>query len=158
MTASLDSLFFLLALIFVLFHKRILRRLGLNPKRARDLFGILYAGVLILIVNYLRVEFFLSDHVRLFLAGLIVGIPAGILTTKDMFKNIKNNVLYPRRGFVFYLSCFVGTVLGGGAAYLGLFREFLSFAAGWSMMSLALLIFYVVRYEKRFGPLMLNRA
>ena len=155
MTVSFDSVVGYLTLAVVLFHKRILLRLGLNPRRARDLFGILSAaGFLLIANNYLRVESFLSDHIKLFLAGLIAGIPAGILSTKDMFKNIKDNVLYPKRGFVFYLSWIVGAVLGGGAAYFGVVNEFLSFAAGLSTMGLALLIFYIIRYEKRYGPLM----
>ncbi len=73
-----------------------------------------------------------------------------------MFKNINDNVLYSRKSFAFYLSLVAGVVLGSAAGYLGLLREFVSFGGGWATASLALLVFYIVRYEKKLGPLMIN--
>jgi predicted MFS family arabinose efflux permease len=140
----------------MLFHKTILRRLGFNPERARDKFVILSAAFFIFIATYLGAQSPLTYHMAFFLGGLSVAIPTGILSRKYTFKNIKGNVLYSRRGCAFYLSLIAGTVLGGVAVYSGLLKEFVSFAAGWATMSLALLLFYIVRYEKKLGPLMLN--
>lgn len=140
----------------MLFHKSILRRLGFNPERARDKFGILSAALFILIVTYLGAQSSLSYHVTYFFTGVSVAIPAGVLSRKHMFKNINDNVLYSRKSFAFYLSLVAGVVLGSAAGYLGLLREFVSFGGGWATASLALLVFYIVRYEKKLGPLMIN--
>ena len=156
MTVSFNSIFVFFPVVLMLFHKRILRRLGFNPERARDKFGFLSTAFFIFIVTYLAAQSSLSYHITFFLGGLSVAIPAGILSRKHTFKNIKDNVLYSRRGLVFYLSLVAGAVLGGAAGYLGLLKEFVSFAAGWATMSLALLVFYIVRYEKKLGPLMLD--
>lgn len=78
MTASLETVIEIIALLVVIFHKRILAALGFDPKRLRDLIG--------------------------------------------------------------YVT------------------DFLAFAAGMSLTNLALLMLYIIRYEKRFGPVRLNRA
>jgi predicted MFS family arabinose efflux permease len=156
MSASLNSVFAFVSVILVLFHKPILRRLGFNSERARDKFVILSAAFFIFIATYLGAQSPLPYHMTFFLGGLSVAIPAGILTRKHRFKNIKDNVLYPRKGLAFYLPILAGAVVGGVAAYLGFLKEFVSFAAGWTTMSLGLLVFFTVRYEKKLGPLMLD--
>lgn len=158
MIPSLETVIEIIALVVVLFHKRILVALGFGPKRLRDLIGILSVGVFLLIVAYLRTHSVLSDHKELFAAGLILGVPAGILTATNMLKNIKDNVLYPRKSFGFYSTSGLGAAAGVGAFYFGYVTDFLSFAAGMSLTILTLLMFYIIRYEKRFGPVSLNRV
>ena len=154
---TIDSLINILVVVVVLFHKRILPVIGLDPKRLRDMIGILSVGVFILIVEFLKRQPVLSDHTELFLVGLILGVPHGILNATNVIKNIKDNVLYARKGLGFYLT-FVVVVTGvAAAAYFHYVTEFLLLAAGMSLTDLALVVFYIVRYEKRFGPVILNR-
>jgi len=155
MTFSFDAIFQLLLATVALFHKGILRGLGLNPKRVRDRLGILWVIFFAFVVNYasyLVAEPFRSRPMKFFLVGLVVGIPAGILSAKDMFKNVKDNILYPQRRLLLYLSLLVSGALGGGAFYFGFVEEFLSVAAGWSTTSLGVLMLYIIRYEKSYGP------
>ena len=62
MIPSLETVIEIIALVVVLFHKRILVALGFGPKRLRDLIGILSVGVFLLIVAYLRTHSVLSDR------------------------------------------------------------------------------------------------
>ena len=156
MIVSCNSIFGFLLVVTILFHKRILRSQGFNPDRARDKFTILAVAFFLSVPTIPIGQSSIVYSLIFFFGGLILAIPAGVLSWKHTVRNIKDNVLYfDEGGLALYVALIGVIIVSAVAGYLGFMMEFVWSAAGWTTMSLALLVFLIVKHEKKVGPLML---
>jgi hypothetical protein len=156
MIVSFNSIFGFLLVMIILFHKRILRSQGFNPERARDKFTIFAVAWFLSVPTIPVAQLPIIYYLMFFLGGLILAIPAGVLSWKHTVRNIKGNVLYFDKGGLPLYAAILGVIIVGAiAGYLGFMVEFVWFGWGWTTMSFAFLVFLIVKHEKKVGPLML---
>lgn len=146
-------------LVFVVFHKRMMRYLQLDHNRVRDLFGYFFVVLLVVMLdNFISKEWTAGD-IGLYIIGVIMGIPIAILGNYFTFRNIRDNVLVnepPRRAMI-AMTVGMSICLALVAFYLGLVREFVAILWGACLSTFTVLIIDVLRYERTHGILFLKR-
>jgi hypothetical protein len=144
--------------IVLTFQNRTLRLLKLDPNRARDFFSFIAAYFLLILLYGLIFWGSFAHYKILVLAGLLLSIPISILQDYFIFRKIKDNILFLRRGLRSLLAFLIGVGIAICIIRLWSFPEILSFFLGYCFTSLVIRVAYVLRYEKKFGLLMISKS
>lgn len=158
MNTSLNLIIGLLLVIIFVFQNRILRVLKLDPNRARDFFAFVAAYFLLVLLYGLIFSESFGRYKVLILVGLLLSIPMSILQDYFFFRKIKDNILYMRWGLRSLVAFLVGVGIAICLIKLWSFPEILSFFLGYCFTSLVIRVAYVLRYEKKFGLLIISRS
>ena len=158
MHTSLNLIIGLLILMMLIFQNCILRLLRLDPNRARDFFGFIAAYFLLIMIYALVSSESFGCHKLLFLVGLIIGIPVSIIQDYIIFRKIKNNILFMRWGLRSLVAFLVGVGIAICLVKLWSLTEILSFFLGYCFTSLVIRVAYLLRYEKKFGVLIISKS
>jgi hypothetical protein len=142
----------------VVFLKTTMRLVGLEPERAGHLFAALAAGSIWALVLVFFEPALAAQAVLPFLAGLVLGIPTGRLSSRRVLRKIRGDSLhlYPDTGTV--LACVVGLAAGLWAARHDHVAEFMALMWGVCLSSSSLLAYDVIRYEQQRGPLWIRHG
>lgn len=140
---------------FIIFRKKIMRLVGLEHDRARNLFSsILILFALLMAAFFLDPSNSSEDRMRR-MFGLLAGVPAGFLSDRFyIFRNIKGNTLYlchSRRSLC--ISIPVGLIMGYWAASTSNSRELIDFMTGVLSTSSMVTVYHIVKFERAQGPL-----
>ncbi|MFQ5906981.1 MAG: hypothetical protein ACE5JA_10490 [bacterium] len=159
MKAIYYSFFLAAILIIACFPKKIMRYLGLDPGRARDLFGYFGVAFLIVMLDSFVSKEWTSKDIGFFIAGVIVGIPITILGNHFSFRNIRDNVLggEPLRKGPIIRTVVLSSCLVIGTLYTGFVRELAAMWWGACLSIITVLFIDVTRYEKKHGILYVKR-
>ncbi len=146
-------------LMFVVFHKRVMRYLQLDPNRARDLFGYFFVALLVVMLDSFISKEWTDGDIRLYIIGVIMGIPIAILGNYFTFRNIRDNVLgsKPPGRTLIAMTLVISICLAVIPFYLGLVREFAAILWGACLSIFTVLFIDILRYEKTHGILFLKR-
>ena len=149
-------------LILMFFNKRIIRYLGFEPCRMRDLLGYFSLIFLPITVNGFIANGLFLRNIEVYIAGLIIGVPITIIGNHFYFKRVKDNVLYPPTGKHILPSVLIGTLISDAMVFIALRLGYSDkeisgkiVALAWGICSVGLIgiLVDVIRYEKKHGRL-----
>lgn len=154
--------------VLIIFQKKVLQILGFNPNRARDILGCNLLIFLLIAVKHFSIKnpFFGQ---KMFIAGILFGIPYSIIYIRYTFKKVKDNILYPnyqKQKYKFLLLCLLAIVLGivlsevfgkeGLKKVETIVIPSILFSFGLTIASLVGLFIGAIKYEEKNGILYLK--
>jgi len=142
-----------LVVIIAIFSKRMIRLLGLQPERARDVLWFVAAFVCFAIAPALITDSFVTRNWPLFTGGAILGFLYGLLSGRHAIRHIKGDVLSFRTGLSFYVTVSLVLIVGLWAAHARRMDQFNAFAAGLCLTSMVAMAGMISRHERHHGIL-----
>jgi ABC-type proline/glycine betaine transport system permease subunit len=150
----IDGIIICLLISVTFFRKVTFRFLSLEHNRARHLFCFWAVLFALILFNSLYRDSLISEHLVLFVGGLVVGVPAGLLNDRYISRHVEENILYlNRHGRGVCLSVIVGIIIGIWAVSSDHFSEFLAFSLGLTMVGLLYGVYHIIRLERDHGPI-----
>lgn len=149
---SIANLLCLALAIAVIFPRRVLRVLGLEPQRASHLF-LFFAVVMVLVTLLVADQRLRVHHVVSFTTGALVGAATSHATKRRMFRDIRDGVLYLYADIWSYVGGAVGLLAGYWAVHLNYESYLFAFMMGACLVDAISIAAHAHRQEGYHGPL-----